>query len=1372
MTPKQRFGSFCREKRAALGLTLREFCRRNALDPGNVSRLERSLLAPPQSPDGLETYAKALQLQPGSEEWHTLLELAAFETGRIPSPVLEDKAAKDQLPRVMRDLRSKVTQDRPWVSSTDLESWANYRDAQAQFPQLIRRLIHATNETIGQIEFPAGDGIQSRGWDGIVMARDGTAFVPAGLSVWELGTGSDPKRKADDDFRGRTKNPLGVNPADATFILVTPRRWQGKGEWERVKDGLGPWRRVVVYDADTIESWLELAPAVDLWFAKLLGKRPSGTRGIDEHWENLAKLTSPNLKPQVFLASRQKDVASIESWLSEPPSAIAIESRSPIEAVDFFAAYLAAIGDAKRDRDVARTVIVETLDAWNSMADEPRSLNLIAAPALALDAETVSKALRNGHRVLLCASRFDNGPYRKLTLSRPSCLGLETALVDSGFDSRAVEKAEDCGGSLSVLKRRLARIPATIKPDWSHADPASEMAFLVLIGRWDESSAGDRAVVEELAGRPYANVAKSVQRWSEEIDPPVFRLLNEWTLTSREDSWLLLNRYLTNAQFEAWEHLAVTVLTNNDPRLDLPSGQRPFAPLSGKMPTYSDALRTGIAETLAVLATIPTDPPRSFSQSRVDRLVAQLFSGAPDWKRWSSLSNQLPLLAEASPVAFLEALDQDLRQPAPETLKLFADDDHTFFSRCEHASILWSLETLAWSEEHLLATSLILAKLAELDPGKKWGNRPIQSLTEIFTPWRPQTTVSLGSRLKVLKAIAKHRPGVGWQLMLNMLHSVDAMTMQTRQPKWRNWTAGNWPQEVPDAECFEQLEACGTLLIEMLETSPHRWNQLLMHIAGLPKSCRTVAIGKLLKMDKSVFRPDELKRVTDALRQQVRRNADHPTAAWAMPKDDIVQLREVLTHLESDDVVARHAWLFASRPEFPGSPLTAEALDKRDRQISEARQSALEEIYRQRGIEGILELADTLDDEYGAWFVGEALSRLNLVEEKRIIPKMLIDPSRRTINLARGFAHGCLQQEHWIDRQQLKDWSAEQVTALAGVLPPRMQTWQLIGAHSEAAGRLYWQTTPAPFGIADDSDCRHAAEMLLSHDRPFPAAIVLSSAVERKMAVDSEQIASVLEAALKIKPTSTADRSSDMRHAFETLIEYLQSLDPAFNGQRLAALEFAYLQILDGHPVTPVTLHKALSVDPKFFAGVIASAFYPTRATDHDRKKGDDERHRIVAENAYRVLHSWDRIPGQGDNGDIDDALLFQWVRRARELCRESDHLEICDLQLGELLAQSGHEPDGSWPQIAVRDVMEEFNSNELIEGFIIGTLNRRGAVSRSPFEGGNLERLEMEKYELFAKQCGGEWPNTAKALRALSQNYAERGQREDSEAEARRLGR
>src|SRR5262245_3661456 len=88
-TAKQ-FGNFFRQHREVLGLSLREFCRRNGFEPGNVSRLERGLLAPPQAPEILESYAKALKLESESRDWNTSFDLAATETGRLPKEIVEN----------------------------------------------------------------------------------------------------------------------------------------------------------------------------------------------------------------------------------------------------------------------------------------------------------------------------------------------------------------------------------------------------------------------------------------------------------------------------------------------------------------------------------------------------------------------------------------------------------------------------------------------------------------------------------------------------------------------------------------------------------------------------------------------------------------------------------------------------------------------------------------------------------------------------------------------------------------------------------------------------------------------------------------------------------------------------------------------------------------------------------------------------------------------------------------------------------------------------------------------------------------------------------------------------------------------------------
>ena len=106
-----RFGEFFKQQRIALQKTLRQFCRDNDLDPGNMSRLERGLLPPPQGRETLESYAKLLKLKKGSDDWYTFFDLAAAETGRIPQELLDDEDIARKLPILFRTLRGQKVSD-------------------------------------------------------------------------------------------------------------------------------------------------------------------------------------------------------------------------------------------------------------------------------------------------------------------------------------------------------------------------------------------------------------------------------------------------------------------------------------------------------------------------------------------------------------------------------------------------------------------------------------------------------------------------------------------------------------------------------------------------------------------------------------------------------------------------------------------------------------------------------------------------------------------------------------------------------------------------------------------------------------------------------------------------------------------------------------------------------------------------------------------------------------------------------------------------------------------------------------------------------------------------------------------------------------
>lgn len=105
MDEKVKFGEFFKEKRMALGFTLREFCRENGFDPGNISRLERGLLPPPQGEEQRIRYAEALGIKKGSDDWLKFFDFAATGLGQIPYDIMDDERLLAKLPLLFRTVR-------------------------------------------------------------------------------------------------------------------------------------------------------------------------------------------------------------------------------------------------------------------------------------------------------------------------------------------------------------------------------------------------------------------------------------------------------------------------------------------------------------------------------------------------------------------------------------------------------------------------------------------------------------------------------------------------------------------------------------------------------------------------------------------------------------------------------------------------------------------------------------------------------------------------------------------------------------------------------------------------------------------------------------------------------------------------------------------------------------------------------------------------------------------------------------------------------------------------------------------------------------------------------------------------------------------
>lgn len=162
--------------------------------------------------------------------------------------------------------------------ASEIQNWADHPDAPHCLPELVRRLVLSTVPNLSLVDMPSGSSIHLPGWDGLLVADGGNAWVPSGASAWEFSCEKGPQSKATADYEKRTANPKDVDVAASSFVFVTPRRWSSKRRWANERSQQGPWLGVRVLDANDLVAWLEQATEVAHWFARLIGKAPA----IDE----------------------------------------------------------------------------------------------------------------------------------------------------------------------------------------------------------------------------------------------------------------------------------------------------------------------------------------------------------------------------------------------------------------------------------------------------------------------------------------------------------------------------------------------------------------------------------------------------------------------------------------------------------------------------------------------------------------------------------------------------------------------------------------------------------------------------------------------------------------------------------------------------------------------------------------------------------------------------------------------------------------------------------------------------------------------------------------------------------------------------------
>ena len=1259
-----------------------------------------------------------------------------------------------------------------YITSTDIKHWADTLECKSTLPLLIRKLILAGVEIehLKKIEFPFGDDVQTGGYDGDLETEKGNPFIPLGNSVWEFGVTERKREKADEDYEKRKNNTLGKVPKDTTYVSVTAKKWTKTKSWAAARNKEGFWAEVRCYDAVDLEHWLELAPSVEIWLAKHLGKPVKGVFSADDYWKDWATKGPMKFPASLLVDSRELQAKNLkEAVLSDSPTINYIQSNTKEGSLAFILAAIQNLDENIRDSIQSRTLVVENRDSFTQLIENKQPLILL--PKFDEEYLDLNKAITNGHTVIVPVSNsFSTNKNNLIRLPILEQESIVNCLNQMGIDKeKARLLSKNSGRNISVLRRSLEY--TSKKPGWLDNPDYLKFIPFLLLARFNSYSEEDKKLIEDISGVNYSDYEKFLKKLEYSDESPIYNIGENWRLISHSDTWVYLAKYISREDLEKFKTICIQILTEEHPKYKLTTDKRYMASFYNATPKYSNEIKKGVSETLIILSVFgkkygitALDNPKAF----VDQIVNSILNNA-NGELYRSLGYNLMLLAEAAPEVFLNQVQSIIDDK--RVMAFFEEEGGIMGSSNDLPFLLWSLESIAWIPELLTKTSSILCQLVELAPKKlPTSNTPYNTLKSIFKTWHPQTNATFEERKQVLEVIAQKHSTVGFQLLNSLIFGRNDHAMPTHKMQWRLFEEAR-AVSITSLEVFETENFAVDKMLEIINQS-NDINQILSLITKFD-SLRKNNIDKFLdclkKLDKSEI--EDSSKIYHAFREIIGRHRTHSVQKWAIPENILSETQKVADLFEPEDLILANEYLFGHHPipmEGNDSKLNFE---DRAKELNNKRKEFIEKLINEHSIEKVIEIANNLETP---GFVGHALAGITLSEEnENKLYELLKSDKNEDISLIQSYIYPKdfkLGQEKTLEtfNRLLNDGSFNNESLAKYLLALRfdVKLWKYIeGIDNPEIEKYYWENFNPQY-IGEIDQIEFSINKLIQYKRTIAVLNLLGQITEIKK-LDSEFVMTTLE---KLSLTDYVEHSKrNLDHYGLTYVfDNLFSRDD-IDSDRMAKIEFKYLFVFDstGHGILPKFLFTAISKDPVLFMDLIQNVYKPENRefTKEEEDKLKDPNQKVFIEYSNTLLWNFNLIPGLSADGNIDSVELNNWVDKVREISKECDRVGSTDEKIGQILARYPNKEQDIFFPDEICDTIERINSKDIYLGFRIQISNRLGFTSRAAGAGGDIERARAKHFHSLAEKRKISHPNVASVYRYIAENYERDGERMDNRA-------
>lgn len=1187
------------------------------------------------------------------------------------------------------------------IKSSNVEEYVrnNKKEAENEFPYIIKQLIKNTVENITGLDIPSGDNTVQTGFDGILKFNGTNKFLGDKPVNIEIGTDSNYIKKANKDIEKRTARK------DENFVFITPYKWnnrkKSKTAWINEKKKKYKWNDIKIIDAEVLEDWLSEDIITSKYLLNKLNIEIKNIYNICEKEDEYSRKTKKAIKLD-FFEYEDKEYENLLSELKQEYYNIIAPTRE--EGIYVTLYYLKKLGKEEK------TLIIGDEPTWKEIINKRIVKNGILIPDFYHDE---SLEIPENNITLLIHDNAELTSNSDYVIKQRTINNLNRALelyykdknnqIDYDSISLIVKKSL---GKYMPLKRELFK--ELKQPSWFNKNNAKLYLYLFFINKFKTS---DMNLFEEFN----VNVSELQQQLNvliTEKDPFIiyYKYWDQYVVVNIYDAIEWLGFSIDEDSIDKLCNIARKVLLYLEPRYLPENIDKTYYIEDTFSRIYSRNVKEGIIEGL-IVTKLYLEKEKKFNLIRkIDKLMDEYYNFIKTEGQFLSFANIADKIVEINYEKYLKKIQDSIGNNEFEKMFDLTNKD-TIFSANEYCNILWGIEKSIHKLDYIDNAVETLVLLSEMKNAeyKNMANTPFNTLKSVFLGWDNLTCLETDEKVKMLEKLIKKHNSQGKKLLQQILPNARCTWIPLKKPDFDTYDKIKEIKFVKEQKDFFEKYYMLYLInyVENIDDLICVYEEIYFIDFNCFGSIRNKTLELITKST-----DEEKVKLKEKISEKIMGYKKFHNSAWSLTPKQLDYLTEIENAICYENPIYNYVCLYQYQYRI--------LLD--DKELERLRIKAMEVLKNNPDNEKILfEICENKRDLICDIYKYNHKNKCNinfLVKLFKDYPDYvgtylrLMCINEKPEDLLRIFNSNILNQISIEDR-------------ILVISELGYNDFIYNSIKDTKTEKLYWKRLNI-FNCEKDDFVYN--ECLKNENYEACLEIVY----EQPDKYDEKCL--LLE---KIKESNTKPSQLD-EYKIQKIFESFNNYEKIDSYEKIAKLEIYFGPILENKTYF---LSKLASKSPCYVVE-LAELIYK----DEDGKFLELPNRDIVVSNCLNILHDL-RI-------DFNNNDSFAWCEEFLRLMREKKRTKIMFHILGQLLAKTGIDSeDKMYPSKSIRKVIEHYKSDDLASSFKIAKYNERGVHSIGI---GQEEFTLSQKYLDWSKKMKIEYPETSKILKSLSETYKE----------------